>query len=128
MCVGSRENECAHAQDHEPEGVLPCLMTSSPVESATARQAGVVRAPVPRVAAADPTEAVVLHAVARAAAAPRADGIPEQVVAEAAALGGRRTAVAGVTQQPGREGTRPGEGVTAAPGRQELRKNEAAPA
>ena len=55
-------------------------------------------------------------------------GTPVQVVAVAAALGGRPTAVAGVTRQPGRVGTRHGEGVTAAPGRQERRKNEAAPA
>ena len=116
----------AHVQDHEPEGVLPCPMISSLVESATARPAGAVRAPVPRVAGAGPTGAVVPHAVARTGAAPRAGGTPVRVGAEAAALEHPRTAAAGVTRRQGREGMPPGEGVTAAPGRQEPRKNEGA--
>ncbi len=103
-------------------------MTSSPVQSATARPAGVVRAPAPRGAAADRTGPVVPDAVAKVAAARRAGGTPVQVVAVAAVLVGRPTAVAGVMRQPGKVGTRHGEGVTAAPGRQERRKNEAAPA
>jgi hypothetical protein len=97
-------------------------MTSSPVESATARPAGVDTAPVPRVEAAGPTEAVVPRAVPRAGGPARAAGTPVQV-----RLAGRGIAEGGVTAQRGREGTRHVEGVTAAPGRQEPRKNEAAP-
>ena len=97
-------------------------MTSSPGESATARPAGVGRAPVPRAGATDPTGAVAPRAVTRAG------GTPVQAAAQAAALVGRVSAAVGVTQRPGREDTRPAEGVTAAPGRPELRKSEVAPA
>jgi hypothetical protein len=97
-------------------------MTSSPVESATARPVGVDRDPAPHVGAADPTAAVVRHAMARGGGAPTVGGGPLAVVAAAKVREGRPTAAADATQLD-RADMRLVEDVTAAPGRREHRRN-----
>ena len=96
-------------------------MSSSPVDSATARPGGADRVPGPRAGAVGPTAAAVRHG-----AVPRVGGMPGQAVEEAAALVGRLTAAGGGMEQAPREGMPPVEGVTAVPGRPVRRRNEGA--
>jgi hypothetical protein len=98
-------------------------MTSSPVESATARPGGVDRVPDPRGGAAGPSAAAV-----RNAAVPKVVGMPEAAVVAAAALGVHLTAAGGATERAAREGMHLVGDVTADPARPVLRRNEGAPA
>jgi len=98
-------------------------MSSSPVDSATARPGGADRVPDPRAGAADPSAGALQHAVV-----PKVGGMPVEAVAAAAALGVHLTAVGGAMEQVAREDTHPVEGVTAVPGRPVRRRNEGVPA
>jgi hypothetical protein len=98
-------------------------MTSSPVESATARPGEVDRVPDPPAGAADPSAAAV-----RNVEVPKVGGMPEVAVVAAAALGVRLTAAGDATEQAAREGMPPVGDVTADRARLVLRRNEGAPA